>query len=132
MLPGRCCRANKSVMFQSENNFLKLINYFFIEVQLIYNVSGVQQSDSVYIYIYVYIYKYIYIYIFFFRFFSIMVYSRILNKVACFIQQALVLYLFFKINKFIYLFIFGCVGSSLLRAGFLQLQRAGATLRCST
>ena len=34
--------------------------------------------------------------------------------------------------KFIYfiLFIFGCVGSSLLRAGFLQLQRAGATLRC--
>ena len=32
---------------------------------------------------------------------------------------------------FIYLFIFGCVGSSLLRAGFLQLWRAGATLRCS-
>ena len=29
-----------------------------------------------------------------------------------------------------YLFIFGCVGSSLLHAGFLQLQRAGATLRC--
>ena len=36
---------------------------------------------------------------------------------------------FFK-NKFIYLFIFGCVGSSLLHAGFLQLWRAGATLRC--
>ena len=36
---------------------------------------------------------------------------------------------FFKINLFI-LFIFGCVGSSLLRAGFLQLQRAGATLSC--
>ena len=28
-----------------------------------------------------------------------------------------------------YLFIFGCVGSSLLRRGFLQLWRAGATLR---
>ena len=37
---------------------------------------------------------------------------------------------FFK-NKFIYLFIFGCVGSSLLRPGFLQLQRSGATLHCS-
>ena len=32
---------------------------------------------------------------------------------------------------FIYLFIFGCVGSLLLCAGFLQLWRAGATLRCS-
>ena len=30
---------------------------------------------------------------------------------------------------FIY-FIFGCIGSSLLCAGFLQLQGAGATLRC--
>ena len=28
-------------------------------------------------------------------------------------------------------FIFGCVGSSLLCAGFLQLQQTGATLRCS-
>ena len=39
---------------------------------------------------------------------------------------------FIYIYKFIYLFIFilGCVGSLLLRAGFLQLQRAGATLRC--
>ena len=37
---------------------------------------------------------------------------------------------FFFFNLF-YLFIFGCVGSSLLRAGFLQLQRAGATLCCS-
>ena len=33
--------------------------------------------------------------------------------------------------KFIYLFIFGCVGTSLLHAGFLQLPRAGATLRGS-
>ena len=41
-------------------------------------------------------------------------------------------YLFFKILfiKF-YLFIFGCVGSSLLLAGFLWLWRAGATLRCA-
>ena len=36
----------------------------------------------------------------------------------------------FFINLFIYLFIFGCVESSLLRAGFLKLRRAGATLRC--
>ena len=36
----------------------------------------------------------------------------------------------FFINLFIYLFIFGCVGSSLLHAGFLQLRRAGATLCC--
>ena len=36
---------------------------------------------------------------------------------------------FFKINLF-YLFIFGCIGSLLLRTGFLYLQRAGATLRC--
>ena len=42
------------------------------------------------------------------------------------------LFICFIIYKFIYfyLFIFGCVGSSLLRAGFLQLQRAGATLHC--
>ena len=39
------------------------------------------------------------------------------------------IYLFMYV--FMYLFIFGCVGSSLLHAGFLQLQRAGATLRCS-
>ena len=34
---------------------------------------------------------------------------------------------FFKI----YLFIFGCTGSSLMREGFLQLWRVGATLHCS-
>ena len=28
------------------------------------------------------------------------------------------------------MFIFGCIGSSLLHAGLLQLRRAGATLRC--
>ena len=35
-----------------------------------------------------------------------------------------------KSGIFIYLFIFGCAGSSLLRAGFLQSQRVGATLCC--
>ena len=34
----------------------------------------------------------------------------------------------YLLTLFIYLFIFGCVGSSLLRMGFLQLWRAGATL----
>ena len=29
-----------------------------------------------------------------------------------------------------YLFTFGCIGSSLLHVGFLQLRRAGATLGC--
>ena len=49
--------------------------FFFIEVQLIYNVvliSAVQQSDS-----------FIHIHAFFFIFFSIMVYHRILNIVPC-------------------------------------------------
>ena len=35
---------------------------------------------------------------------------------------------FFFFNKFIYLFIFGCVGSSFLCEGFLQLRQAGPTL----
>ena len=39
---------------------------------------------------------------------------------------------FFKKNLFIYLFIFGCIGSLLLCAGFLQLRQAGATLCCVT
>ena len=34
------------------------------------------------------------------------------------------------VSSSLYLFIFGCIGSSLLRVGFLQLQRAGATLHC--
>ena len=54
----------------------------------------------------VYIYIYIYIYIF------------VLNS-----------NLFIYFLNFIYLFIFGCVGSLLLRAGFLRLRRARATLR---
>ena len=38
-------------------------------------------------------------------------------------------HLFFFLNYlFIYLFIFGCVGSSFLCEGFLQLRQAGATL----
>ena len=39
------------------------------------------------------------------------------NKTAC---------IFFKL----YIYSFSCVGSSLLRVGFLQLQRTGATLHC--
>ena len=35
---------------------------------------------------------------------------------------------FFFFKKIIYLFIFGCVGSSFLCGGFLQLRPAGATL----
>ena len=45
------------------------------------------------------------------------------------INVKLYIYIFFSFNKFIYLFI-SCVGSPLLCAGFLQLQRAGATLHC--
>ena len=36
----------------------------------------------------------------------------------------------FLIFKFIYLFIYGCVGSSFLREGFLHLRQVGATLHC--
>ena len=51
--------------------------------------------------------------------------SRLSNKL---ILRLCVCAFFF--SKLIYLFIFGCVGSLLLRTGFLQLRRAGATLRC--
>ena len=44
------------------------------------------------------------------------------------------IYIYIYITLFIYLFvclfIYGCTGSSLLHTGFLQLWRAGATLRC--
>ena len=40
------------------------------------------------------------------------------------------LFFFFFFNSHFLKFIFGCIGSSLLCAGFLQLQRAGATLHC--
>ena len=36
----------------------------------------------------------------------------------------------FIFKTYLFIFIFGCVGSSLLHAGFLYLQRAGATLCC--
>ena len=35
------------------------------------------------------------------------------------------------LKKLFYSFIFGCIGSSLLRVGFLQLRRAGATFHFS-
>ena len=38
------------------------------------------------------------------------------------------IFFFFLINLFIYLFIFGCVGSSFLYEGFLQLRQVAATL----
>ena len=47
---------------------------------------------------------------------------------SCCLSCLALLIFFFFFN--IYLFIFGCVGSLLLCAGFLQLRRAGATLRC--
>ena len=67
---------------------------------------------------------YIHIYLFFFRFFSHIGYYRVLNRVPCAIQQVLVDYLFY------FILFFGCVASLLLHAGFLQLRRAGAALRC--
>ena len=39
-------------------------------------------------------------------------------------------FFFFKFYLFSYLFIYGCVGSSFLCEGFLQLRQAGATLHC--
>ena len=46
------------------------------------------------------------------------------------LQLSLFFYFFLFFLNFIYLFIFiyGCVGSSFLREGFLQLRQAGATL----
>ena len=41
-------------------------------------------------------------------------------------EAMLAFFFFFKLLN--YLFIFGCVGSSFLCEGFLQLRRAGATL----
>ena len=44
------------------------------------------------------------------------------------IQEELIFYFLKFIYLFIYLFIYGCVGSSFLCEGFLQLRQAGATL----
>ena len=60
--------------------------FFFIEVQLIYNVlvSGMQQSDSViYIHIYMCVCVCVYLCDFFFQFFSIIGYYKILIIVPC-------------------------------------------------
>ena len=51
-------------------------------------------------------------------------------KVFLFVFLKITVCFFFNVFIFIIYFIFGCVGSSLLRAGFLQLRQAGATLRC--
>ena len=40
-------------------------------------------------------------------------------------------FLIYFIYSFLFVFVFGCVGS-LLRVGFLQLRRAGATLHCGS
>ena len=53
-----------------------------------------------------------------------------LNFLVSSVMQLKICFFYFFINLFICLFIFGCVRSSLLHAGFLQLRRAGATLRC--
>ena len=55
-------------------------------------------------------------------------FTQSLMVTTFFSQLFLLLLLFFY--KFIYLFIFGCVGPSFLRVGFLQLRQAGSTLRC--
>ena len=49
-----------------------------------------------------------------------------------FFKSETILKYFLSINYlFLFFFLFGCIGSSLLHAGFLQLWRAGATLHCS-
>ena len=56
--------------------FLIIFFCFFTEVQLIYNVSGMQQSESD-------MYVYTHTHTLFFRFFAIMAYCKILNTVPC-------------------------------------------------
>ena len=56
----------------------------------------------------------------------VMVRERPIRRPA---PSAFIYFFFFLINLFIYLlFIFGCVGSSFLCEGFLQLWQVGATL----
>ena len=50
---------------------------------MIYNVSGILQSDSI-------VCTYICIYIFFSRFFSILAYYKILNIIPCAMQSVLI------------------------------------------
>ena len=83
-----CVRDTEILFNAQKKSCLVDINYtplFSIDIQLIYNVPGVQKSDSV-------IYIYIYIYLFFFRFFSITYdYHKMLIKVPvlypCFVSQ---------------------------------------------
>ena len=56
--------------------------------------------------------------------------SGVLSVVTFFFPKIFLQILFLFIYLFIHLFIFGCVGSSLLCAGFLQQQRVAATLHC--
>ena len=76
-------------------------------------------------------YEYFFYIICWIYFFKVTDYSYIrypLSSVSC----LLALFFIYLLFKFIYLFnfIIGCVGSSPLCTGFLQLRRAGATLRC--
>ena len=64
-------------------------------------------------------------------FWSLVIYYRCLGLAGYMIGvEKIPLFLFFFFFSLFNLFIFGCVGSSLLRVGFLQLQRVGATLCC--
>ena len=65
--------------------------------------------------------------IFFVLFFSTFVFMKATSLILC-IFNFLFISVFFFLFLFIYLFIFGCVGSSFLCEGFLQLRQAGATL----
>ena len=66
-------------------------------IQSVVLVSGILQSDS----IYTNIYKYIHICIFFFRFFSTIIYYKILNVVPYAMEQHLIVYLSY-IQQFLF------------------------------
>ena len=51
-------------------------------------------------------------------------------KFCIYIYYIYIYIYFFFLILFIYLFIYGCVGSSFLCEGFLQLRQVGATLHC--
>ena len=89
---------------------------------------------------------YIYIGTLFFRFYSHIDHYRVLSRVPCALHQVLISYLLyiqqciyvnpnlpitFFFYKFIYLFLFSAAsGLCCCAQAFLQLRRAGATLRC--
>ena len=62
--------------------------------------------------------------------------TQVLSKVILSLFQVgfligwMYFFFLFYFILFIYLFIYGCVGSSFLCEGFLQLRQAGATLHC--